>query len=306
MKNNTEIWVCSNSALDYLNHPETIRILRSTISFGSSTTIYEDYIDMDSDTFYDRLETTPDDIPKTAYVSIGKVDQYFEDAKKRGIKDILVILISGELSGLYAFFEQYAHQHQEDSPRIHPFDSRTLVFAESFMALSAHNMLREGKSVPEVIEVLSTIRDHNHIYFAVDTLKYLVLNGRLSKSSALIGNFLKVKPLLQLAEGKVVPLEKTRTSKAAIGKLVQRYQEVTLDKTVLTYIAHANHIEEAKRIQALIQSEAPERQVIICPLSPVVGAHSGPKSIAIGFIELDPLASYPETYFKLDGILDPQ
>ncbi len=110
MKKPIAVWVCSNSAIDYITHSPDIKVLRSTINFQSSPEVYNDYIDMDSDTFYKHLEEYPDDIPKTAYISIGKVEELVDEAINNGIKDVIVILISSDLSGLYSFFEHYATQ----------------------------------------------------------------------------------------------------------------------------------------------------------------------------------------------------
>lgn len=287
MSKKIAIWVCSNSALDYIEYPQDISILRSTINFSSGSDVYEDYLDMDADTFYKHLDESPDDIPKTAYVSVGKVEAFLQQEKDRGVTDVIAILISSNLSGLYSFFEQFAHQNSDDTLKIHPYDSKTLVYAQSYMVLTAHKMAAEGHSIDEITRVLDAIRDNNKLFFAVDTLKYLVVNGRLSKSSAMIGNFLKVRPLLHLEDGKVVPLEKARTTKAAVAKMLQKYFDETSNKSVLTYISHASNYEEAERLKEQIVTQYPEREVVICPLTPVVGAHAGPKAIAIGFIDLD-------------------
>lgn len=299
MVNNKEVWVCSNSALDYIEHPEDIRILRSTFTFGSDPTIYEDFIDMDSDAFYQYLNEHPDNIAKTAYISAGKVHANLEDAKQKGVKDILVILISGELSGLVNYFKHLSQTHEYQGVNVHVYDSRTLVFAQSYMALVAHRMFADNQEVDAVLEVLDKIRDNNHLLFAVDTLKYLVLNGRLSKSTAMIGNFLKMKPLLHLEGGKVKPLEKARTTKNAVNKVLEHYFNNTSDRHVLTYIVHADDIEAANELSNRILEVYPNRQIIIGPLSPVVGAHSGPKAIGIGSIDLNTLSTYKSEYFTL-------
>ena len=298
MKQSKEIWICSNSAIDSLEYPKEIKVLRSTISFNSSTKVYEDYTDMNSGMFYQHLQNSPDDIPKTAYVSLGKIDLLLENAIQRGIEDIIVIVISSELSGLYKFFVNYAHFNHDKPTKIHPFDSQTVIYAESFMALTAFNMIQDGNSVDEVFKILNVIRDNNQLYFAVDTLKYLVLNGRLSKSSGMIGNFLKMKPLLHLSGGKVVPLEKARTSRIALKRLIEHYFENTINKNIITYISHADNLDESEKIKKTILDRYPNRTIIICPLSPVVGSHAGPRTVAIGTIDLDALSTVKPSYFS--------
>lgn len=299
MKKPIEVWVCSNSAIDYITHSPDIKVLRSTIKFQSSPEVYNDYIDMDSDTFYKHLEEFPEDIPKTAYISIGKVEELVEEALARQTKDVIVILISSDLSGLYNFFEHYATTVKDRGINLHVFDSKTLVFGETFMALAATNMIEMGCDVEEILEVLQVVKENNTLTFAVDSLKYLVVNGRLSKSSAMVGNLLKMKPLLELNEGKVVALERIRTTKMAINRMIEHYLEHTNNKDVFTYITHAINLEEANRVKQVILDKYPNRQVVICPLSPVVGAHAGPKAIGIGSIDITKLANFNQDYFKI-------
>src|SRR5690606_5066379 len=125
------------------------------------------------------------------------------------------------------------------------------------------------------------------LYFAVDTLKYLVLNGRLSKLSGTLGTMLKIKPLLSFDEnGAVTTLEKIKTSPRAQRRVLEMYFEDTKDKDVLTYISHAHNDEAVQFFEEEIKKVYPERKVITAYLTPVVGAHTGPKAIGLGYIDI--------------------
>ena len=219
MKQKIAVWVCSNSALDYVEHPKDIRVLRSTILFSSANESLEDYSELTADAFYKHLKEDPQDIPKTAYVSYGKVESYIEEAKAEGVTDVLAILISGELSGLVNFFESISESYLP--LRIHAFDSRALAYTQASMALNAHALASEGKTVAEILPVLEKIRDTSHVTFTVETLEYLVVNGRLSKRSAMLGNLVNIRPIMHLHEGKVVPFEKVRTKKRALKRMLE-------------------------------------------------------------------------------------
>ena len=78
------ILTCSNAGLDYLDYPKDIRIMRSMIHFGANES-FNDFIEMDAKTFYNRIQKNPNDIPKTSYVSIGKMIETFEELEKRGL-----------------------------------------------------------------------------------------------------------------------------------------------------------------------------------------------------------------------------
>ncbi|MFA6377058.1 MAG: DegV family protein [Acholeplasmataceae bacterium] len=280
--NKTAILVCSNAGLDYLEYPKDIIILRSVIHFGTDES-YDDFIDMDAKTFYERITKDPNDIPKTSYVSVGRMIEFFEDLEKKGYEEALVITISSELSGLYEAVKRTA---SEVNIKVTAFDSKTLAYAEAYMALEAHKLANEGKTAEEIIPYLEKIRDNDMIYFAVNTLLYLVKNGRLSKLSGTLGTMLQLKPLLMLGDnGKVETLEKIRTIHKAHQRVIEKYIEDTKGLDVITYISHAHADEYVDWFKNEIKKVFPNREVVVAYLTPVVGAHTGPKGIGLGFIK---------------------
>ena len=277
------ILTCSNAGLDYLDYPKDIRILRSVIHFGTDES-YDDFVDIDAKTFYERIANDPNDIPKTSYVSPGKMIEIFEELEKEGYEEALVITISSQLSGLFEAVKRVA---TEVKIKVTTFDSKTLAYGEAYMVLEAHRMVEEGMSVKDIVAHLETIRDNDTIYFAVDTLLYLVKNGRLSKLQGTLGTMLQLKPLLVLGDdGKVASLEKIRTTNKAQHRVLEKYIEETKDLNVLTFISHAHNEHAAEWFKSEIQKVYPNRDVIVAPLTPVVGAHTGPKGIGVGFIKL--------------------
>jgi len=98
---------------------------------------------------------------------------------------------------------------------------------------------------------------------------------------------LQLKPLLVLGDdGKVASLEKIRTTHKAQQRVLEKYIEETKDLNVLTFISHAHNDHAAEWFKSEIQKVFPNRDVIVAPLTPVVGAHTGPKGIGVGFIKL--------------------
>ncbi len=277
------ILACSNAGLDYLDYPKDIRILRSVIHFGTDEA-YDDYVGIDAKTFYERIKNDPDDIPRTSYVSPGTMIQYFEELEKEGYEEAIVITISSKLSGLYEAVKRNA---EEVKLKVTVFDSLTLAYAEAFMALEAHRLAGEGKTVAEILPHLEKIRDNNKVYFAVDTLLYLVKNGRLSKLQGTLGTMLQLKPVLQIdEEGKVATVEKIRTIHKAHQRVMEKYIEETKGLNVVTYISHAHADEYIDWFKQEINKAFPEREVVVAYLTPVVGAHTGPKALGVGYIKI--------------------
>ncbi|VEU80345.1 DegV family protein [Haploplasma axanthum] len=278
------VLVCSNAGLDYLDYPKDIQILRSVIHFGTEET-YDDFVEMDAKTFYERIDENPNDVPKTSYVSIGRMQEIFEDLEKNGYEEALIITIAKPLSGLY---EALLNQAKSANIKITVFDSRTIAYAEAYQALEAHRLFEKGYTMDQVIKVLEQIRSNNKWYFAVDTLKYLVKNGRLTKLQGTLGTLLKIKPLLTIDEtGKVQTLEKIKTTPKALNRVLEKYFEETKDKNVLTYISHAHNDAAVKYVTEEIKKVYPNREIISTYLTPVVGAHTGPKALGLGYILLD-------------------
>ncbi len=278
------ILTCSNAGLDYLDYPKDIKILRSVIHFDGDES-FDDFVDMDAKTFYERIKANPDDIPKTSYVAMGKMIEYFNELESAGYEEAIVITISSKLSGL---FEAVKRAGDEVNLKVTAFDSRSLAYAEAFMVLEAHRLAEEGKTTDEIISHLEKIRGRNQVFFAVDTLLYLVKNGRLSKLQGRLGTMLQLKPMLTInKEGVVETLEKIRTTHKAQKRVIEKYIEETKDKKVITYISHAHADDYVEWFLKELKEIFPEREVIVAYLTPVVGAHTGPKALGLGYIEID-------------------
>jgi DegV family protein with EDD domain len=281
MEEKVAVISCSNACLDDLDYDKDIVIFRSTLHLGDED--YVDYVDIKSNAFYERLENDKTCFPGSSYLPIGQMVEKYEELVEKGYTKAIVITISSHMSGLYNAV-QVAGKGVEGLEII-AFDSKTVAYPQAKMAMTAQKMIKEGKSVEEVLEELAYIRDHNKIYFAVHTLDYLIKNGRLSNASGFIGKALKIKPLLTISEeGKVETVEKIRTFPKAVDKLLLRFFEETKDHEVEPFIIHANNPETSEYIKMKLREKNPAyKDVVDMSLTPVVGAHSGPKTIALGY-----------------------
>ena len=162
----------------------------------------------------------------------------------------------------------------------------TLSYPQAKMALEAAKMAKEDKSLEEIIEHMEYIRDNHTIWFAVDTLKYLVANGRLSGASGFVGSLLKLKPLLQVSkEGTIDSVEKIRTTYKAANKVVENFLAETEGKDVEPFIIHSHAPERVARVRKMVMDARPDiKEIKDYPLTPVVGAHAGPNIVAMGYI----------------------
>ena len=281
MEKKIAIITCSNACLDYIDHDYDIKVFRSTIHMGGED--FVDYTDITGDEFYKRLEADKSLFPSTSYLPLGQMIEIYEDLVKDGFTDALVIPISNQMSGIYNASLMAAKEVEELNVTV--FDSLTVAYPEAKMVLKAAKMVKEGKDIPEIIKELEYIRDNNKIYFAVNTLVYLVKNGRLSGASGFVGGALKIKPLLTVSkEGKVETVEKIRTFSKAVDKVLEKYFIETKGLNVEPFVIHANN-EEMKEyiINKMKENDPTLKDIISMPLTAGVGAHARPKTIGLGY-----------------------
>jgi DegV family protein with EDD domain len=272
--------VCGNSGIDYLVHDKEIRKFRSLLNIEKKE--YEDFIEINSDDFYSRLEKNPDLDISTSQTSTGKILEMYEEMKNAGYTKLIVITISKLLSGTY---QNAVLAAQMIDIEVIVYDSLSLTYVEALMAMTAKKMADEKKSAEEIIAQLDKIRDNNHVYITVNTLKYLVKNGRLSGVAGAIGSLLKLRPLLHLSkEGKVETLDKIRTTSKAREELKQRFLTEVKDKNVIPFIVYTNNMAEMLDLKDELEAQGLD-DVLLIPLTPVVGCHAGPGTMGVGYIE---------------------
>ncbi|QLY40115.1 DegV family protein [Hujiaoplasma nucleasis] len=277
------LMVCTNSAIDYIDHNIDVRVVRSTILLGDKE--YVDYEELTADKFYDKLEEDSSLFPRTSMASTGKMLEFYETLRDEGCDTILFVTISSGMSGIYDNAMMAAKM--VEGVDVHVFNSKSVGYIECKMIFEAYKAYQEGKSIDEIIKDLEYIRDNNHIYFAVNDLRYLVKNGRLTNAQAFMANILKIKPLLEINnEGKVVSIEKIRTFKKAVNRVIEKFLEETENTDVEPFIIHANNPETAQYVREQVLEVRPEyKEIKDYLLTPAVGAHSGPGAITIGYIK---------------------
>jgi DegV family protein with EDD domain len=276
------LMVCTNSAIDYIEHDIDVKIARSTILLGDKE--YVDYEELTANQFYEKLKENPSLFPRTAMPSTGKMLEFYQAFKDDGCDTVLFVTISNQMSGIYQNALMAAKMI--DGIDIHVFDSLSVGYIECKLIFTAYEGYKAGKTMDEILDDLRFIRDHNKIYFAVKDLRYLVKNGRLSNAAAFMANMLRIKPLLEInKEGKVVSIEKIRTFKKAVDRVIEKFLDETKDMDVEPFIIHANSPETVSYIREKVLSIRPEyKEIKDYLLTPAVGAHSGPGATTIGYI----------------------
>lgn len=270
----------STGCLDYVDHPYDIRIIRLAVYFGENR--YTDGLDMKAPEFYQRLKDEPDVIPQTSQPSPGELLELFEGLIEEGYEEAIVTTISSHLSGTYNGIVTIS-KILEDKIKIHLFDTKTVCFPEGLYALEAARLTQEGKSVEEIFEAFREMQKRTTIYFAVDNLKYLVKNGRLSGASGFVANVFQIKPLLQVQpSGVIEAVEKIRTTKKALVRVAEKFASETKGRKYRAFLVYTGNAELKEFLKEEIKNLAGVEGLMEIPCTPIVGCHVGGDAIGIG------------------------
>lgn len=225
-------------------------------------------------------------IPKTAQPSPETFLEVFTmlaKEKKQGV----YISFSSELSGTYQGAVMIRNQVQEEYPdfELEIIDTKCASLGVGLIVKSAVELAAKGASLNEIKEDVLYKSKHMEHLFTVDDLNYLVHGGRISKTAAFIGGLLNIKPLLQVEEGKLVPLEKIRGKKKLLKRVLSVMQERGVDLSTQTIaISHGDSKETALEWKQAIQEEFGTKDFIINSVGATIGSHSGPGTLAVFFL----------------------
>lgn len=143
---------------------------------------------------------------------------------------------------------------------------------------------KEFETIDDVLKEIDYMIQHIAFYSVPDTLEYLYKGGRLSKTSAVLGNLLQLKPIIKLSEvGKLEPIAKVRGLKHAFMKIADAVREEPIDTNYPVDFGFSNHIENVEELKGYLKDFLPD-EYTTTQISPVVGAHVGPGASAIFYI----------------------
>lgn len=273
----------STSCLDYLNiEADNLTIVRSNIIMGE--TQYKDYVEMDSDGFYQKLQEHKNLVPTSSMPSVGDFMNAYETLEEKGYKEVIVITLSSTLSGAYQTAQMGKNQY-EGALKITLFDTKNAGIGEGFFTLEALKMIEAGKSLDDVISALKTLRENRKQFFMVDDLEHLVKNGRLSGIGGFFGGLFKIKPILTLNDdGRIVPFEKVRTRNKAIERMAEWIIEgVKNHSNYLIVYNTSDQLEGHEQLKALLDEALPPHKTLVAPISPVIAIQTGPGMVGAAY-----------------------
>jgi DegV family protein with EDD domain len=223
----------------------------------------------------------------TSTINMSSCEKTFESILSRG-KDVLYIGFSSALSGTYNTASVMAEKlmAKYTDRKIYCVDSLAASMGEGLLVYYAANQRKEGKSIDEVRDWVLSNRLNLCHWFTVDDLLFLKRGGRISSTTALVGTALGIKPILHVDnEGRLINVGKVRGRKNSLNELVKEMEKTCIrpeEQTV--FISHGDCIEDAEYVKELVKSKLKVMEVVINYVDPVIGAHSGPGTVALFFV----------------------
>lgn len=235
--------------------------------------------------FYDGMREG--DKCSTSQIVVESYKEYFRTILKNG-DDIIYVCLSSGLSGSYNGSLNAISELKEEFPerKIHSIDSLGASLGEGLLTLRLVSLRDEGKSFEEIVAWGEENKHNVMLWFTVDDLKYLQRGGRVSKTSAIVGTLLDIKPVLQCnSEGKLVPHAKVKGRKRAIRTLLEDMNKFGVDINGQEIcISHGDCLEDALTLKNIILEKYPDCTFVIGHIGAVIGSHSGPGTLALFFM----------------------
>ena len=237
---------------------------------------YKDGVNLSKKEFWHKL-LTEKVVPKTAQPSPAEFRDYYEELFNKGYEKIISIHISSKMSGTQQV-AKVAREMLKREKDIIIVDSKSVTFGQAYQVLEAAKMIKAGVKLEDILTRLYEIADKMKVYFAVSDLTYLEKGGRIGRASSVIGNLLKLRPVLKLEDGEVSLETKTFGERGAISYM-EKIIKNEGKNSIYLYTAWGGTNQELRNTDILKKTADTMRKVEYkgrFEIGPTIGSHSGP------------------------------
>lgn len=233
--------------------------------------------------FYDKLKEGK--LATTSQINPTFADEYLRPFLQQGY-DVLNISFSSGLSSTCENLKTAAKTLSEEFPdrKIYSVDSLTTTNGLGIVVAKAIALRKEGKTIDEVYETIEKLVPNMNIYFTVDDLFHLWRGGRLTKSAAIAGTIMRIKPLLYVTpEGTLRNIEKIMSKKLVFRRMAEIMKNQMDETTDYFTIGHGDNEKEAKQLAEKVVEITGISKYYILPISPIIGSHAGQGVLTVSF-----------------------
>lgn len=252
--------------------------------YDEAETEYLDGVTLESVTLLQKMREGA--VYRTSLPSLETFQEKFVSYAKEG-NPCIYLAFSSELSGTYQSSVVIKEEVKETYANLdlEIIDTKCASLGQGLVVLEAAKMAKDGASKEDILNRVAFLMNHMEHIFTVADLQYLVRGGRLSKVAGFIGGLLNIKPILNVEEGKLVPLEKVRGKKKVLSRIVDIMEERGKDLKGQTIgITHGDDLETAEALKSLITERFGCEVFIVNTIGAAIGAHTGPGVITLFFL----------------------
>ena len=259
------------------------------VGFRGLTFHFEDGVEhpeggMSKSDFYARMRAG--EVSKTSAVNSQTFKELFEEALKDG-KDVLYLGFSSGISATSNSAMMAANELSEEYPdrKIITIDTLAASAGQGLIIYYAVEKKKAGADIEENAQYVRDMLPHLAHWFTVEDLVYLKRGGRVSAAAAFAGGVLGIKPVLHVDdEGHLINMQKVRGRDQSLRMIAKKYAETAQDKKGIYYISHGDCLEDAKKLESMIESEGGGKCAMFAEIGMIIGSHAGPGTIALFFL----------------------
>jgi DegV family protein with EDD domain len=248
------------------------------VHFGEEKVYLQD-VELSLDEFYNLVDGKKLPFPKTSQPSPHQFVEYYKKVAKEG-DTILSLHITSKLSGTYAS-AVVAAEEVKGMFKVVPLDTMGGSIGTGFMCRAARQMDRDGKSVEEIVHYIEAVRSRVLVMLTLDTLDYARRSGRVGTLSAAMASLLNVKPIALLKDGLVNMVDKVRTRKASLDRVLDMAKDAYGDQPVLLGVVHARDLASAQSLMEEAKKRLNVKEVVITDLSISLAINFGPGTVGL-------------------------
>lgn len=253
-----------------------IEIVPLSVRFGEESLV--DRRDLSPQQFWTRVAESPV-LPETAAPSPGAFEETFRRAAAEGADGVVCVALSSALSATFQAAQLGARAVEGHIP-VRVVDSRTVSIGQGLMAVAAARMAKQGKGLDDCAGAAEDLVPRTRTYAALDTLENLKKGGRIGSAQALLGSMLSIKPIIEVADGKVEPESKQRTRSKSLRYLVDKVRQFPRVEDLAVVHGDAPDCDE---LLDLLGAVYPRDEIIVGQVGAVIGTHAGPRVIGVCF-----------------------
>ncbi|HIT68968.1 MAG TPA: DegV family protein [Candidatus Aphodomonas merdavium] len=244
-----------------------------------------DESEISSKDFYDKLRNGAP--VQTSAPTVQEFEERIAAFAEKG-QDVLYLGFSSALSATYNVGRSAIEAVREKYPerKLLAVDTLCASLGEGLLVLLAEQQRAKGKSIDEVAKYVEDTKLHLCHWFTVADLEHLRRGGRISGASAMLGTLLQIRPLMHVNDlGELKVVSKVRGQRAVLQRIVERVQQTAIEpQNQLMCISHGDCEDEAKLLRDMVAQSLGVKEFVISPVGPVIGAHSGPGTLAFFFL----------------------